>query len=71
MYQVLFPVSGGGKVRERLAVSKKTTHRVYIERFNLKKLSASRITYGIFYDSLRSKGNFKLKKKKVPTVIYS
>jgi hypothetical protein len=27
------------KVRERLAVSKQTTHRVHMERFNLKKLS--------------------------------
>jgi hypothetical protein len=27
------------KVRERLAVSKRTTHRVHMERFNLKKLS--------------------------------
>ncbi|PNF26376.1 hypothetical protein B7P43_G17900 [Cryptotermes secundus] len=27
------------KVRERLAVSKQTTHRVHIERFNLKKLN--------------------------------
>jgi hypothetical protein len=27
------------EVRERLAVSKQTTHRVHIERFNLKKLS--------------------------------
>jgi hypothetical protein len=26
-------------VRERLAVSKQTTHRVYMERFNLKNLS--------------------------------
>jgi hypothetical protein len=26
------------KVRERLAVSKQTTHRVHMERFNLKKL---------------------------------
>jgi hypothetical protein len=25
-------------VRERLAVSKQTTHRVHVERFNLKKL---------------------------------
>jgi hypothetical protein len=28
------------KVRERLAVSKQTTHRVHMERFNLKKLNA-------------------------------
>jgi hypothetical protein len=27
------------KVRERLAVSKQTMHRVHIERFNLKKLN--------------------------------
>jgi hypothetical protein len=27
------------KVREMLAVSKQTTHRVHMERFNLKKLS--------------------------------
>jgi hypothetical protein len=27
------------KVRERLAVSKRTTHRVHMERFNLKKLN--------------------------------
>jgi hypothetical protein len=27
------------KVRERLAVSKQTTHRVHMERFNLKKLN--------------------------------
>jgi hypothetical protein len=27
------------KVRERLAVSKQTTYRVYMERFNIKKLS--------------------------------
>jgi hypothetical protein len=27
------------KVRERLAVSKQTTHRFHIERFNLKKLN--------------------------------
>jgi hypothetical protein len=27
------------KVRERLAVSKQTTHKVHMERFNLKKLS--------------------------------
>jgi hypothetical protein len=27
------------KVRERLAVSKQTTHRVHMQRFNLKKLS--------------------------------
>jgi hypothetical protein len=27
------------KVRERLAVSKQTTDRVHMERFNLKKLS--------------------------------
>jgi hypothetical protein len=27
------------KVRERLAVSKQTTHRVHMERLNLKKLS--------------------------------
>jgi hypothetical protein len=27
------------KVRERLAVSKQRTHRVHMERFNLKKLS--------------------------------
>jgi hypothetical protein len=27
------------KIRERLAVSKQTTHRVHMERFNLKKLS--------------------------------
>jgi hypothetical protein len=26
------------KVRERLAMSKETTHRVHTERFNLKKL---------------------------------
>jgi hypothetical protein len=26
------------KVRERLAVSKPTTHRIHVERFNLKKL---------------------------------
>jgi hypothetical protein len=26
------------KVRERLAVSKQTTHRVHLERFNLKQL---------------------------------
>jgi hypothetical protein len=26
-------------VRERLAVSKQTTHRVHMERFNLKKLN--------------------------------
>jgi hypothetical protein len=26
------------KVRERLAVSKRRTHRVHMERFNLKKL---------------------------------
>jgi hypothetical protein len=29
----------GAKVRERLAVSKQTTHRVHMERFNLKKLN--------------------------------
>jgi hypothetical protein len=27
------------KVRERLAVSKRTTHRVHMERFNLKELN--------------------------------
>jgi hypothetical protein len=27
------------KIRERLAVSKQTMHRVHIERFNLKKLN--------------------------------
>jgi hypothetical protein len=27
------------KIRERLAVSKQTTHRVHMERLNLKKLS--------------------------------
>jgi hypothetical protein len=27
------------KIRERLAVSKQTTHRVHMERFNLKKLN--------------------------------
>jgi hypothetical protein len=27
------------KVRERLAVSKQTTHRFHMERFNLKKLN--------------------------------
>jgi hypothetical protein len=27
------------KVRERLAVSKQTTHRVHMERFNLMKLN--------------------------------
>jgi hypothetical protein len=27
------------KVRERLAVSKHTTHRIHMERFNLKKLN--------------------------------
>jgi hypothetical protein len=27
------------KVRKRLAVSKRTTHRVHMERFNLKKLN--------------------------------
>jgi hypothetical protein len=27
------------KIRERLAVSKRTTHRVHTERFNLEKLS--------------------------------
>jgi hypothetical protein len=27
------------KVRERLAVSKQTTHRVHMERFSLKKLN--------------------------------
>jgi hypothetical protein len=27
------------KVRERLAVSKQTTHRVHMEEFNLKKLN--------------------------------
>jgi hypothetical protein len=27
------------KVRDRLAVSKRTTHRVHMERFNLKKLN--------------------------------
>jgi hypothetical protein len=27
------------KVRERLALSKKTTHRFYMQRFNLKKLN--------------------------------
>jgi hypothetical protein len=27
------------KVRERLAVSKRATHRVHMERFNLKKLN--------------------------------
>jgi hypothetical protein len=27
------------KVRERLAASKETTHRVHVERFNLKKLN--------------------------------
>jgi hypothetical protein len=27
------------KVRERLAVSKRTTHRVHMERFSLKKLN--------------------------------
>jgi hypothetical protein len=27
------------KVRERLAVSKQTTHRVHMERFDLKKLN--------------------------------
>jgi hypothetical protein len=27
------------KVRERLAMSKETMHRVHMERFNLKKLS--------------------------------
>jgi hypothetical protein len=27
------------KVRERLAVSKQTTHRVHLKKFNLKKLN--------------------------------
>jgi hypothetical protein len=27
------------KIRERLAVSKQTTHRVHVERFSLKKLN--------------------------------
>jgi hypothetical protein len=27
------------KIRERLAASKHTTHRIYMERFNLKKLN--------------------------------
>jgi hypothetical protein len=27
------------KVRERLAVSKQTAHRIHMERFNLKKLN--------------------------------
>jgi hypothetical protein len=27
------------KLRERLAVSKQTTHRIHMEKFNLKKLS--------------------------------
>jgi hypothetical protein len=27
------------KVRERLAVSKRTTHRIHMKRFNLKKLN--------------------------------
>jgi hypothetical protein len=27
------------KIRERLAVSKQTTHRIRVERFNLKKLN--------------------------------
>jgi hypothetical protein len=30
------------KVRERLAVNKQTTHRVHMERFNLKKIKGSR-----------------------------
>jgi dihydrodipicolinate reductase len=30
------------KVGERLAVSKRTTHRVHMERFNLKKLTFKR-----------------------------
>jgi hypothetical protein len=33
------PLSVGGKFRERLAVSKETTHRFHMDRFNLKKLN--------------------------------
>jgi hypothetical protein len=39
--QIVFlrPLFCGGIIRERLAVSKRTTHRVHMERFNLKKLN--------------------------------
>jgi hypothetical protein len=33
------------KVRERLAVSKRTTHRAHTERFNLKKLHVVELFY--------------------------
>jgi hypothetical protein len=36
---VILTTTGGGKVRERLAVSKQTTHRFRTDRFNLKKLN--------------------------------
>jgi hypothetical protein len=35
------------KVRERLAVSKKATHRFHTERFNLKKFNTKRVKYSI------------------------
>jgi hypothetical protein len=35
---VILKMSGSAKIRERLAVSKQTTHRIHMEGFNLKKL---------------------------------
>jgi hypothetical protein len=37
--QNVIPLSGVGKVRETLEVSKETVHRVHIDRFNLNKLN--------------------------------
>jgi hypothetical protein len=34
-----FLIQGGGKFRERLALSKQTTHIIHMERYNLKKLN--------------------------------
>jgi hypothetical protein len=36
---VLMTTSGGGKIKERLAVDKQRSHRFHMERFNLKKLN--------------------------------
>jgi hypothetical protein len=35
------------KIRERLAVSKQTTHRIHMERFNLKKLNEGKEQYRV------------------------
>jgi hypothetical protein len=37
--QQIVILSGGGKIRERLAVNKQGSHRFHVERFNLKKLN--------------------------------